>query len=155
MMVIGFDPGSSHFGVGILRKESKKITYVYSEVIVLKGETFNIKMKMLWDRLISIYEGHPFQSAAIEEGFLGKNVRSMNVLSKVRGVVLGSLLQWGHDLVSYSPRQIKQSVTGNGNAQKSQVNRMVKILLNIKGKVLKDDESDALAVAYCHMLNIK
>jgi crossover junction endodeoxyribonuclease RuvC len=155
MLVVGFDPGSSRFGVGILRQESKKVMYVHSEVIALKGDTFNIKMKMLWDRLQNIYQGHPFQSAAIEEGFLGKNVRSMNILSKVRGVVLGSLLQRDHDLVSYSPRQIKQAVTGNGNAQKSQVNRMVKILLNIKEKALKDDESDALAVAYCHLLNIK
>lgn len=155
MMVIGFDPGSVHFGVGILRRISRKIEYVHSEVIMLKGETFNKKMKLLWGCLLDIYGNYSFQSAAIEEGFLGKNVQSMNVLSKVRGVVLGSLVHSGHDLACYSPREIKGAVTGNGNAPKSQVNKMVKILLNIKTKELKDDESDALAVAYCHLLNIR
>jgi crossover junction endodeoxyribonuclease RuvC len=155
MLVIGFDPGSISFGVGILKKENNRISYIHSEEIKLKEKEFNRKMKTLWQRLEALYKEYPIHSAAIEEGFLGKNVKTMNILSKVRGVVLASLIAVGIDLHCYSPRQIKQALTGSGGALKSQVAGMVKILLNIKEKKLGSDESDALAVAYCHLLSAK
>ena len=155
MIVFGFDPGSISFGVGILKKENNKISYVHSEEIKLKEKDFYLKMKTLWQRLESLYKEFPIDSAAIEEGFMGKNVKSMNVLAKVRGVVFASLLVQGIELKSYSPREVKGAVTGSGGAIKSQVGKMVKILLNIKEKALGPDESDALAVAYCHLLSTK
>ncbi len=155
MLVIGFDPGSISFGIGILKKENSHIGYVYSEEIKLKEDDFNRKMKTLWQHLEILYKQFPIDHAAIEEGFLGKNVKSMNILSKVRGVVLGSLIAADIDLESYSPRQIKLALTGSGSAIKSQIERMVKTLLNIKEKKLGTDESDALAVAYCHLLNTR
>jgi crossover junction endodeoxyribonuclease RuvC len=155
MLVIGFDPGSISFGIGILKKENNRIGYVYSEEIKLKEDDFNRKMKTLWLRLQILYKQFPIDLAAIEEGFLGKNVKSMNILSKVRGVVLGSLIAADIDLESYSPRQIKLALTGSGSAIKSQIERMVKTLLDIKEKKLGPDESDALAVAYCHLLHTK
>ena len=155
MIVFGFDPGSISFGVGILKKENNKISYVHSEEIKLKEKNFYLKMKTLWQRLESLYNRFPIDSAAIEEGFMGKNVKSMNVLAKVRGVVFGSLLLQGIELKSYSPREVKGAITGCGNAVKSQVGKMMKILLNMKEKAMGPDESDALAVAYCHLLNTK
>jgi crossover junction endodeoxyribonuclease RuvC len=155
MVVIGFDPGSISFGVGILRKENNVISYVYSEEIKLKEKDFYLKMKTLWQRLEDLYNRFPISGAAIEEGFMGKNVKSMNVLAKVRGVVLSSLLVRDIELKSYSPREVKVAVTGNGGADKSQVGRMVKILLNLKEKALGADESDALATAYCHASILK
>lgn len=155
MLVIGFDPGSISFGIGILKKESNKISYIHSEEIKLKEKEFNRKMKTLWQRLEDLYNRFPIDSAAIEEGFLGKNVRSMNILAKVRGVVLGSSIAAGIELNYYSPREIKLALTGTGGALKPQVAKMVNTLLNIKDKKQGNDESDALAVAYCHLLNIK
>ena len=155
MLVIGFDPGSISFGIGILKKENNKISYIYSEEIKLKEKDFNRKMKTLWQRLKDLYRQFPIDSAAIEEGFLGKNVKSMNILAKVRGVVLGSLIAAGIESNYYSPREIKLALTGSGGALKPQVAKMVKTLLNIKEKKLGSDESDALAVAYCHLLHIK
>ena len=155
MLVIGFDPGSISFGIGILKKENNIISYVHSEEIKLKEEDFNRKMNTLWLRLQDLYNRFPLQDAAIEEGFLGKNVKSMNILAKVRGVVLGSLLSTGIDLKYYSPREIKLALTGSGGALKPQVATMTKTLLNIKEKKLGSDESDALAVAYCHLLHTK
>lgn len=155
MIIIGFDPGSIRFGIGILTKENNRIAYLHSEVVTFKEKEFNQKMKTLWQRLEAIYKEFPPDNAAVEEGFLGKNVRSMNILAKVRGVVLASLIAAGIDLQSYSPRQIKLALTGSGSAQKAQVSKMVRTLLNIKEKKLAEDESDALAVAYCHSLNIK
>ena len=109
-------------------------------------------MKTLWLRLNDLYNRFPIDSAVIEEGFLGKNVKSMNILAKVRGVVLGSLIGAGIDLTYYSPREIKLALTGTGGALKTQVAKMAKTLLDIKEKKLGNDESDALAVAYCHLL---
>jgi crossover junction endodeoxyribonuclease RuvC len=155
MLVIGFDPGSISFGVGILEKKSNRITYLHSEEIKLKNGEFNQKMETLWRRLETLYREYPIDTAAIEEGFLGKNVKAMNILSKVRGLVLGSLIAEKITMQSYSPRQVKQALTGNGNATKQQVAKMVQTLLNIKQKALGNDESDALAVAYCHSLSLK
>lgn len=155
MVVIGFDPGSVSFGVGILKKEGNRVSYLHSEEIKLSGKDFYLKMKNLWERLEILYTSFSISRAAIEEGFLGKNVKAMNLLAKVRGVVLGSLINQNIDLRFYSPRQIKLALTGNGNALKSQVSKMLKILLEINDKKLGSDESDALAVAYCHILNLK
>jgi crossover junction endodeoxyribonuclease RuvC len=152
MLVLGCDPGSNSFGIGIVKKENSKISYVHSEEIKLKEKDFNLKMKTLWQRLETLVKEFPIDTAAIEEGFLGKNVKSMNVLAKVRGVVLGSLIQAGISLHNYSPRQVKQAITGSGGASKPQVEKMIKVLLNIKEKKMGPDESDALAIAYCHAL---
>jgi len=155
MLVIGFDPGSISLGLGILKKEHNTISYIYSQEIKLKEKDFNRKMITLWLKLQELYKQFPIKSAAIEEGFLGKNVKSMNILAKVRGVILGSLINAGIQLKYYSPREIKLALTGSGGALKLQVAKMVKTLLNIKEIKLGNDESDALAVAYCHLLKIK
>ncbi len=155
MIVIGFDPGSICFGVGIIKNEKGKNYYLHSETIKLKERDFYSKMKTLWKRVGEIYDSFPIDEAAIEEGFLGKNVKSMNILSKVRGVVLAFLLIKNIYLKFYSPRQVKLALTGNGNATKSQVSNAIKLFLNLKERELDYDESDALAVAYCHSLNLK
>ena len=112
-------------------------------------------MKKLWNELERIYASFPVKSIALEEVFLGKNVRSMNILSQIRGVVIASSITKEIPLFSYSPREVKLSVTGYGNAQKVQVKKMMEILLKIGNKKLGDDESDALAIAYCHSMKIK
>ncbi len=150
---MGIDPGSIRFGVGLLEKKNNRISYVYSLEIKLTDADFNTRMKTLWRQLGDLYQRFPVDDAAIEEGFLGKNVKSMNLLSKVRGVVLASLIHREIGLQSYSPAQVKQALTGSGAADKAQVARMVQTLLNIKERKLGNDESDALAVAYCHLLS--
>jgi len=89
----------------------------------------------------------------MEEGFLGKNIRSMSLLSMVRGVAMAALLNRRLTLSLYAPRQVKLALTGYGNADKEQVAKMAALVLNIKGRKLGLDESDALAVAYCHGVN--
>ncbi|MCK5058376.1 MAG: crossover junction endodeoxyribonuclease RuvC [Candidatus Aminicenantes bacterium] len=155
MVVIGFDPGSISFGVGIIKKEANKVFYLHSEEIKLREKDFFAKMKHLYDRLDHIYASFPIDRAAIEEGFLGKNVKVMNLLARVRGVVMGSLIRQNINLVSYSPRQVKLAMTGSGSALKPQVNKVLRMLLDINDKKLGNDESDALAVAYCHILHLK
>jgi len=153
MLILGLDPGSLRFGVGIVAKEKRRFSYVHSETMQLKGQDFIARMQELWDRLTGLVAKFPVDQAAMEEGFLGKNVRSMSQLSTVRGVAMAALLERRLPLRLYAPRQVKLALTGYGNADKEQVAKMAALLLNIKGRKLGLDESDALAVAYCHGVN--
>lgn len=153
MLILGLDPGSLIFGIGIVKKENKRFSYVHSETIKLKDKDFVLRMQELWDRLNDLTAAFPVDQAAMEEGFLGKNIRSMSILSMVRGVAMAALLNRRLILSLYAPRQVKLALTGYGNADKEQVAKMAALLLNIKGRKLGLDESDALAVAYCHGVN--
>jgi crossover junction endodeoxyribonuclease RuvC len=153
MLILGLDPGSLIFGIGIVKKENKRFSYVHSETIKLKDRDFVVRMQELWDRLNELTAAFPVDQAAMEEGFLGKNIRSMSLLSTVRGVAMAALLNRRLTLSLYAPRQVKLALTGYGNADKEQVAKMAALVLNIKGRKLGLDESDALAVAYCHGVN--
>jgi crossover junction endodeoxyribonuclease RuvC len=113
----------------------------------------------LWKDLEIFFDRDKFKQgdifAAIEEGFVGKNIRSADTLAKIRGIVTGFCISRNIEIINYSPREIKKALTGNGNASKEQVADMLKRLLSINTGELKDDETDALAVAYCHALYLK
>ncbi len=153
MMVVGLDPGSRRFGVGILTEEGGKIRLIHHETISLREREFYPRMKVLWENLDALLERYSVTTAAMEEGFLGRNPKSMSVLSQVRGVATAMLLKHHLPLTTYSPRTVKQALTGNGNAEKLQVHRMVERLLRIELPAGDHDRSDALAVAYCHILS--
>jgi len=155
MMILGLDPGSLSFGIGIVKKEKGRFAYVHSETIKLKDRDFVMRMQELWDRLDKLTAAFPVDQAAMEEGFLGKNIRSMSLLSTVRGVAMAALLNRRLPLGLYAPRQVKLALTGYGNADKEQVAKMAALVLNIKGRKLGLDESDALAVAYCHGVKLR
>lgn len=97
--------------------------------------------------LITKYEPTDF---AIEAPFFGKNVQSMLKLGRAQGVAIAAAMRHGLDVTEYSPKKIKQSVTGNGNADKEQVMKMLQTLLSFKGNPRQLDATDALAVALCH-----
>jgi crossover junction endodeoxyribonuclease RuvC len=155
MLIIGFDPGTVSCGLGIINKEGKKFSYVFSEEIKLNDKDLMIRMKTLWQRIKEVTSRWDLNQAAVEEGYLGKNAKAMSMLDKIRGIILASLFDADINIVLYSPREVKLFVTGSGNAMKSQVKKMIKILLKIDLQDLGDDESDALAVAYCHGMKLR
>ena len=150
MLILGMDPGSLRFGIGLVKKEKNRFSYVHSEEIRLGQGDFIERMGTLWARLAELTIRFVVDEAAMEEGFLGKNIRSMSLLSMVRGVAMAALLQHHVPLRMYSPREVKLALTGYGNAEKTQVAKMASLLLGVRGRKLGLDESDALAVAYCH-----
>ena len=87
---------------------------------------------------------------AIEAPFFGKNVQSMLKLGRAQGVAIAAAMQTGIPVNEYAPRKIKQSITGNGNAGKEQVWKMLQQILAIRMDIDRFDASDALAVALCH-----
>lgn len=150
MLILGLDPGSLRFGIGIVKKDMGRFAYVHSETVRLKDGDFTDRMRQLWERLDRLGAEFAVDQAAMEEGFLGKNVRSMSQLAMVRGLAMAALLKRGLPLRFYAPRQVKLALTGYGNADKEQVAKMAARVLNVQGRKLSLDESDALAVAYCH-----
>ncbi len=159
MKIIGFDPGSRYFGIGLLEKKGNKISYLYSEVINLEDKDLLLRFKALWEKLDVFFTNQINDisniSASIEDGFVGKNIKSADTLAKIRGIIIASLISRKIAYKMFSPREIKKALTGNGNADKGQIAKMVSTLLNINTDNIKDDETDALAIAYCHALSIK
>lgn len=150
-IILGIDPGTNIMGFGILGIEKNKTHLIEMGVFNLsKLEDHVIKLREIFIQTTAIIEKHKPDEMAIEAPFFGKNVQSMLKLGRAQGVVFGAALNKGLSVTEYSPRKIKQSVTGNGNASKEQIAAMLQNLLGIEANHKYLDASDALAVALCH-----
>ena len=149
--IIGIDPGTTIMGYGIIKVQSEKIQLVEMDVLKIgKLKDHHERLKKIYESLQRIIKTHSPDLMAIEAPFFGKNVQSMLKLGRAQGVAITVAMMAGLDVTEYSPRKIKQAITGNGNASKEQVSLMIQQLLNIKKLPDYFDETDALAVALCH-----
>jgi crossover junction endodeoxyribonuclease RuvC len=155
MIILGVDPGTAVTGYGLVKVVNNTVSWVDCGVIVT-GTSMP-----LYKRLLSIYDGvsekiaeHAPRRVAVEEAFYGKNVRTTLVLGHARGVIMLAAAKAGCEVSEYSPAEIKKSVTGNGNADKDQVEYMVKMLLKPPVDKMRQDAFDALAVAMCDFHNM-
>lgn len=150
-IILGIDPGTQLLGYALLKIDGNKQQVLLMDVLKLAH------YKDIYERLekihtkvcelIALYKPHTF---AIEAPFFGKNVQSMLKLGRAQGVAIAAAMQAKIDVTEYSPKKVKQSVTGNGNADKEQVWKMLQMTLNIEEKPQYFDATDALAVAMCH-----
>jgi crossover junction endodeoxyribonuclease RuvC len=149
--ILGIDPGSNCTGYGIVRGEGDDIGYIDSGIISLRGTREKLdKLKTIFleiDRLLKTYSP---THVSIENVFYGKNPRSMLVLGEARGAAILAAALNGVPVFEYSAREIKQAITGNGAADKSQVQFMLAKILHLTKPMAVADESDALAIALCH-----
>lgn len=111
-------------------------------------------MKTIYDSVLKIIKEYSPDELAIEEAFYSKNIKSTMVIGQARGAAILAAGQAGIEVTEYSPREIKRSIVGMGNASKSQVQYMVKNLLNLREIPHPEDAADALAIALCHAHNI-
>jgi len=147
--ILGIDPGSRITGFGIIDIIGNKQCYIASGSIRVVKSTFAEQLKQIFDgisELITLY--HP-EEAAIEQVFVHANVSSALKLGQARGAAIVAMAQEHISIAEYSARQVKQAVVGYGNAEKTQVQHMVKLLLKLKSEP-QADEADALAIAICH-----
>ncbi len=150
-IILGIDPGTSIMGYGIILCKNKKITLVCHGVIKLTKYTDHaLKLKVIFDRVIGLIDEYHPDELAIEAPFFGKNVQSMLKLGRAQGLSIAAALSRDIPYTEYAPRKIKQAVTGNGNASKEQVAKMIQTLLNLKELPEYLDASDGLAAAICH-----
>lgn len=150
-IILGIDPGTLLMGYGIIEINGADVKMKTMHVLKLSSKKDNYQRLHLIhakvDELIKKYAPHEF---AIEAPFYGKNVQSMLKLGRAQGVAIAAAMQAGLPVTEYSPKKVKQSVTGNGNADKEQVWKMLQQLLSLKEDPLSYDATDALAVAVCH-----
>lgn len=150
-IILGIDPGTNVMGFGLILVKGSKYSLLQFGVIHLKKYSDHaLKLKKIFEKISQILEEFVPDAVALEAPFFGQNVQSMLKLGRAQGVAMAAALAKEIAITEYSPKKVKQSVTGNGNASKEQVAEMLKTLLNIKEIPLLLDATDALAVALCH-----
>lgn len=150
-IILGLDPGTNIMGYGLILIQKTKINLLQYGVIHLsKYEGHELRLKKIFERVISLLEEFHPDEVALEAPFYGKNVQSMLKLGRAQGVAMAAALSREIPIVEYAPKKVKQSVTGNGNASKEQVAKMLMMLFTIKELPKLMDATDALAVAVCH-----
>lgn len=154
-LVVGIDPGSRITGYGVVEHHGCEIVYVGSGVIrVGRTETRSERLKTIKRQIDEVITTYRPDSMAIEEIFMASNPRSTLMLGEARGVIILAAAEAGIAVHEYSPREVKCSVVGSGAAHKSQVAFMIGKLLALTHRPATEDESDALAVAFCHALRM-
>lgn len=155
-IILGIDPGTRYLGYGLLRITNDKVTVLqYGVLNLTKYTTQGAKFLKIHERVLGIIEEFLPDEIAIESPFFGKNVQSMLKLGRVQGMVMSLAFSKSIPIAEYEPKKIKQSVTGNGNASKEQVAKMVEIIGNIKLEAKMHDATDALGIAICHHFHNK
>lgn len=150
-IILGIDPGTIIMGYGLISINNKSISLIDMGVLKLsaKDDAYQ-RLEKIHEKVIELIYTHKPSSFAIEAPFFGKNVQSMLKLGRAQGVAIAAAMQNGLPIHEYSPKKVKQSVTGNGNADKEQVMKMLQQILAFKEKPKHMDATDALAVAVCH-----
>jgi crossover junction endodeoxyribonuclease RuvC len=149
--VLGIDCGSRRTGWGVIESDGVRHSMLAAGVIALGREpAFEQRLLTIARALREIIQQHVPAAAAVEEVFYSANVKTALKLAHVRGVALLVVAEAGLELAEYSPLEIKTSVVGYGRAEKCQVQRMARSLLNLSEPLESEDASDALAVAICH-----
>lgn len=149
--ILGIDPGTVMMGYGIIKITGSHMQLV--EMNTLKPGKVDDpykKLQLIYNTVSGIIIKYKPDVFAIEAPFFGKNVQSMLKLGRAQGVAIAAAMRHGLEVTEYSPKKVKQSVTGNGNANKEQVLKMLQRLLHFTDDPQYLDASDALAVAVCH-----
>lgn len=156
MIILGIDPGTLVMGYSII--EACNNTFSVKEIDVLKlASTLDHykRLQKIHRRITELVERFSPHECAIEAPFFGKNVQSMLKLGRAQGVAIAAAMDRNIPVTEYSPRKIKQSITGNGNANKEQVWNMLQRITLLPDKPKYFDATDALAVAICHHFGSK
>lgn len=138
-------------GYGIIRIQDKNISLLALDVLKLSSKQDNYeRLQLIHAKVAELISLHTPNELAIEAPFFGKNVQSMLKLGRAQGVAIAAAMACGMPVTEYSPKKVKQSITGNGNADKEQVYQMLQHLIALPEKPQYLDATDALAVALCH-----
>ncbi|WP_339768725.1 crossover junction endodeoxyribonuclease RuvC [uncultured Paraglaciecola sp.] len=148
-IILGIDPGSRITGYGVIHRVGRQQEYLGSGCIRMQGDALAPRLQQIFDGVSELILQYKPDMFAIEQVFMAKNPDSALKLGQARGAAMVAATNQGLDVAEYSARQIKQSVVGNGNAQKTQVQHMVTFILKLPGTP-QADAADALAVALCH-----
>ena len=150
-IILGIDPGTNIMGYGVIRIVGKKMEMIQMGIVHMeKLDGHSLKLKRIFERTLELVDEYKPDEVSLEAPFFGKNVQSMLKLGRAQGVAMAAALYRDVPIFEYTPKKIKKSVTGNGNASKLQVASMLQSLFNIKKMPKHLDATDGLAAAVCH-----
>lgn len=151
-VILGIDPGTVVMGYGIISVTNGKPALMEMSILKLSATLDHYqRLQAIHEKVTELIARFRPDGFAIEAPFFGKNVQSMLKLGRAQGVAIAAAIAAGLQVSEYSPKKVKQSITGNGNADKDQVWRMLQHIMQLQHADLKYlDSSDALAVAVCH-----
>jgi crossover junction endodeoxyribonuclease RuvC len=150
-IILGIDPGTAVMGYGVLKEIGSKMELISLGVIKMENlDDHMLKLQRIFEKTVNLIDNYHPDCLAIEAPFYGKNIQVMLKLGRAQGVAMAAALSRNVTITEYSPRKIKQSITGNGNATKEQVAAMLQRLLSFKETPEFLDATDGLAVAVCH-----
>ncbi len=153
-IILGIDPGTTIMGFGLIKVVGKKMQFMQlNELQLKKYKDHYVKLKLIFERTVELIDTFHPDEIAIEAPFFGKNVQSMLKLGRAQGVAMAAGLSREVPITEYSPKKIKMAITGNGNASKEQVAKMLQSTLGLKELPKNLDSTDGLAAAVCHFYN--
>lgn len=153
-IILGIDPGTTVMGYGLIKILGKEMQFIQlNELLLKKYDDHYLKLKLIFERSMELIDHYKPDEIAIEAPFYGKNVQSMLKLGRAQGVAMAAGLTRQIPITEYSPKKIKMAITGNGNASKEQVAKMLQSLLKLKSLPKNLDSTDGLAAAVCHFYN--
>jgi len=158
VLVIGIDPGTATTGYGLVREreaDSALDCVAYGVIVTPAGQALPKRLQTIYRELRGIIDLYRPDTGAVEKLFFQKNVTTAMSVGQGRGVAMLALAEGGLEVGEYSPREVKLAVAGYGNADKRQMQEMVRVLLELDSVPKPDDAADALAVAICHLHSIK
>jgi crossover junction endodeoxyribonuclease RuvC len=152
VLVLGIDPGTAITGYGLVREDDKGLALVdYGVITTPAGQPLPTRLQAIYQGLVGVVQQHGPDTAAVEELFFSRNVRTALAVGQARGVALLALADSALPIYEYKPLEVKQAVAGYGRADKQQVQEMVRMLLHLDHVPRPDDAADAVAVAVCHI----
>src|SRR5210317_2583602 len=153
-IILGVDPGTTIMGFGLIEVNGSQIKFLQmNELRLQKVSDPYLKLRMIYERTIELIDTYHPDEMALEAPFFGKNVQSMLKLGRAQGVAMAAGLSRQIPVTEYLPKKIKMAITGNGNASKEQVAKMLQGMFALKELPKNLDATDGLAAAVCHFYN--
>ncbi|NLG33226.1 MAG: crossover junction endodeoxyribonuclease RuvC [Syntrophomonadaceae bacterium] len=156
MLVLGIDPGTARMGYGLVQYLDGKIKLInYGLITTSSSMTVAERLLKINDQLQLLIEDNRPDAVAVEQLFYNKNAKTIITVAESRGVAIMTAARAKIEVAEYTPLQVKQAVVGFGNADKRQVQEMVKRILSMDQLPKPDDAADAIAIAICHLHSYK
>lgn len=154
MIIIGFDPGLADTGYGVIKVQGNRFSCLdYGSIKTLAKTDLSDRLCIIYNEILDLLKKYKPERVAIEHLFFSKNVKTAMAVGQARGVILLAIAQAAIPMVEFTPNQVKQAVSAYGGASKDQIQRMVKVILNLEEIPKPDDAADALAIAICGSSN--
>jgi crossover junction endodeoxyribonuclease RuvC len=157
VIVLGIDPGTATTGFGLVEEDAEGEAKLmrYGAILTPAGQPMPERLRSIYEDVTALIRAAGPDSVAVEQLFFGRNVTTALSVGQARGVILLAAAQAGLAIYEYKPSEVKQALVGYGNADKKQIQEMLRIMLRLEDVPRPDDAADAVAVAVCHLHSMR